>query len=78
MFAWVRCREVVRVGRLFGLFALFMMAIPVTARAQSVAVLGLTSDDGDDGLATSVTRAVRSEVESDARYEVSSSRVAWA
>jgi hypothetical protein len=78
MFVWVRYREVVRVGRLFGLFALFMMASPVVARAQSVAVLGLTSDDGDDGLATSVTRAVRSEVESDARYEVSSSHVSLA
>lgn len=78
MFVWVRCRRGVRVGRLFGLLALFVMAIPVGARAQSVAVLGLTSDDGDDGLATSVTRAVRSEVESDARYEVSSSHVSLA
>jgi hypothetical protein len=48
------------------------------AHAQSVAVLGLTSEDGDDGLATAITRAVRSEAESHDGYEVSSSQVSLA
>jgi hypothetical protein len=78
MFAWVQCPRVARVGWLAGLFALSIAALPLRVEAQSVAVLGLTSDDGDDGLATSVTRAVRNEVESDDRYEVSSSHVSLA
>lgn len=50
-----------------------------SAHAQTtVAVLGLTSEEGDDGLATAITRAVRSEAESRDDYEVSSSQVSLA
>jgi hypothetical protein len=48
------------------------------ASAQSIAVLGLTSEDGDDGLATSITRAVRTEAEAHDSYQVSSSQVSLA
>jgi hypothetical protein len=48
------------------------------AQDTTVAVLGLGSEDGDDGLATAITRAVRSEAEAHDGYEVSSSHVSLA
>ena len=49
------------------------------ARAQqTIAVLGLGSEEGDDGLAASITSAVRSEAQDRAEYDVSSSQVSLA
>src|SRR5690348_3251324 len=48
------------------------------AHAQSVAVLGLASEEGDDELANGLTRAVRSEVEGHDGYQVNASHVSLA
>lgn len=41
------------------LFALFLVALPATVRAQSVVVLGINSIEGDDDPARRVTQALR-------------------
>jgi len=77
---WLRARSrwVGAIGWL-GVVALTGLAGGIgRAQAQSVAVLGLTSEDGDDGLATSITQAVRSEAQAHDGYEISGSQVSLA
>jgi hypothetical protein len=53
---------------------LFLLASPAFAQTQSLAVLGLSSDD-DEALAAELTDALRAEARSDPDYRVSSSHV---
>src|SRR5262245_36163904 len=74
--AW--CRWAAAAASWLMFVSLAIGADPAHARAESLAVLGLTSEDGDDGLATSITQAVRSAAQEQGSYDVSSSHVSLA
>jgi hypothetical protein len=72
----VSCERRARVQRASWLASaiLVLLASPALAQTQSLAVLGLSSDD-DEALAAELTEALRAEARTDPEYRVSSSHV---